>query len=545
MADTPPPSSVYSAMQQTERECWQPFVQQTHDPADIQRSLLRNILRWQADTVFGRTHSFSRIQSYEDYQRAIPIHGYEDLRRYIEDQDRRREPVLTLEQPIHFAQTSGTTGQPKFIPICPHTRASIATYQRLFTFAQQRGVPSIYEGRILVLSGQSVEGHLSTGTPYGSMSGLLFEGLPSPIRRKDVLPPHVRAMTDVKAKYWHIAACALAEPALSVIAAPNPTTFLKLMEVIRGHYADVLDALSSRNGQEEGGVPRASTHRLAELKSYGNHEADLTFANLWPKLKAVITWTGGNCGVLIPKLKRILPDTTTLIEMGYLSSECLGSLNVDVVNNRCVPTFQDHVFEFVPLSEWESENPNTFLLDEVEVGEKYQLVVTTPAGLYRYAMNDIVEITGHFNRTPTIRFVQKGKGVTNITGEKLYEHHVTTAVEAVCAHRGLRSDFYIMLADVEAQQYTLYVESSMPVSDMDAGVERAIADLNVEFKAKRESGRLNPLAVRYLRPGTADAYRNHCLASGQRESQFKLVKLQYRHDCPFDFFPHLWEGRRQ
>jgi len=544
MAETPSPSSVYSAMQWAERKLWRPFMHRTHNPGDIQRSLLREILHRQVDTVFGRKYSFNRIQSYDDYRSALPVHGYEDLRPYIDEQDRRREPVLTVEQPIQFAQTSGTTGQPKFIPICLHTRASIATYQGLFTFAQYQGVSDIFDGYILVLSGQSVEGYLPTGTPYGSMSGLLFEGLPPPIRRKDVLPPHVRAMTDVKAKYWHIAARALAEPTLSVMAAPNPTTVLKLMEVIRGHYWDLLDVLSSRNGEVEG-VPRASARRLAELKAYGNHQEKLTITDLWPDVKAVITWTGGNCGVLIPRLKLLLPKTTALIEMGYLSSECLGSLNVDVVNNRCIPTFQDNVFEFVPLSDWECENHNTFLLDEVEVGGKYQLVVTTPAGLYRYAMNDIVEVTGRFNGTPTIRFVQKGKGVTNITGEKLYEHHVTTAVEAVCAHGGLRSDFYIMLADVEAQRYTLYLESPVPTVDVDAGVERAIAELNVEFKAKRESGRLHSLVVRYLCPGTSDAYRNHCLALGQRDSQFKLVKLQYRHDCSFDFSPHLWEERRQ
>ena len=544
MAETTPPSSVYVAMEQADGECWQPFIRLTHDPAGIQRSLLRKILRRQAGTAFGRKHSFDRMQSYDDYRHALPIHGYEDLRRYIEEQDRRREPVLTAEQPIQFAQTSGTTGRPKFIPICPDTRTHIATYQRLFTCAQYQGVADIFKGRILVLSGQSVEGYLSTGTPYGSMSGLLFEELPSLIRRKDVLPSHVRAMTDVKAKYRHIAACALAEPTLSVMAAPNPTTFLKLMEVIRVQYVDLLEGLSSRHGQVKG-VPKASARRLAELKAYVNHEARLTFADLWPDLKAVVTWTGGNCGALIPKLKAVLPDTTALIEMGYLSSECLGSLNVDVVNNRCIPTFQDHVFEFVPLSEWERGAPNTFLLDEVEIGEKYQLVVTTPAGLYRYAMNDIVEITGRFNRTPTIRFVQKGKGVTNITGEKLYEHHVITALEAVCAHRGFESDFYIMLADVEGQQYTLYLESPVPALDVDAEIERAIAERNVEFTAKRESGRLNPLVVRYLRPGTADAYRNHCLALGQRDAQFKLVKLQYRHDCSFDFSLHLWEGRRQ
>lgn len=73
-------------------------------------------------------------------------------------------------------------------------------------------------------------------------------------------------------------------------------------------------------------------------------------------------------------------------------------------------------------------------------------------------MNDIIEVTGYFSRTPTIRFVQKGKGVTNIAGEKLYEHQVTTAVGQVLIARGLISEFFVMLADVENFRYTLCVE---------------------------------------------------------------------------------------
>jgi hypothetical protein len=338
-----------------------------------------------------------------------------------------------------------------------------------------------------------------------------------------------------KAKYWHIIAAALAEPSLSVIATPNPSTLLKLMELIRQLYAELVEALSCRGGQADIPVPPVTGHRRAYLKTGVGRESGLTFSALWPDLRAVITWTGGNCGALIPKLKPLLPETTALIEMGYLSSECLGSLNVDVVNNHCVPTFCDNLFEFVSLAEWETADPQTLLLDQVEVGEKYQLLVTTPAGLYRYAMNDIVEVTGRFNRTPTIRFVQKGKGVTNITGEKLYEHHVTTAVDAVLARLGVNSEFYVMVAEVETQQYTLYVEHASLPAPVAEEVDKALAEVNVEFQSKRESGRLKPVVVRCVRPDTGDSYRTHCINKGQRESQFKLVRLQYRHECGFNF----------
>jgi hypothetical protein len=55
--------------------------------------------------------------------------------------------------------------------------------------------------------------------------------------------------------------------------------------------------------------------------------------------------------------------------------------------------------------------------------------VTNASVLYRYKMNDIVEVAGLYGRTPLIRFVQKGKGVVSFTGEKLYEVQVIAAVE--------------------------------------------------------------------------------------------------------------------
>jgi hypothetical protein len=234
-----------------------------------------------------------------------------------------------------------------------------------------------------------------------------------------------------------------------------------------------------------------------------------------------------------------LPQGTAVIEMGYLSSECLGSLNVDVVRNRCVPTLHEQVFEFVEAHHWERDQPATVTLDQLEEGRKYSVIVTTSNGLYRYAMNDIVEVTGRFNETPTIRFVQKGKGVTNITGEKLYEHQVIQAVEEVAQSVGASCEFFMMLAEVDECRYRLYLEPAHDELFLDRRIDERLADLNIEYKSKRESGRLHPLQVCMLRPGTGDAYKRYCLQNGQREAQFKLVRLQHGHECSFDFKFHV------
>ncbi len=221
--------------------------------------------------------------------------------------------------------------------------------------------------------------------------------------------------------------------------------------------------------------------------------------------------------------------------MGYLSSEFLGSLNVNAQTNQCVPTFQENFFEFVEKNDWDTDRPNTVTLEQLETGKRYYVLVTTMNGFYRYFMNDLIEVTGWFNRTPSIRFVQKGKGVTNLTGEKLYEFHVMDAVQVIQQAYQTTVDFYVMLADPLTSQYTLYLEH--PPLDFFVGhkLEQQMGKTNVEFQAKRASGRLQPLRVVSLRPGTGEAYKIHCLQQGQRDAQFKVVRLQYAQDCSFDF----------
>ena len=118
-----------------------------------------------------------------------------------------------------------------------------------------------------------------------------------------------------------------------------------------------------------------------------------------------------------------------LVEMGYLSSEFRGSLTVDPVNNRAVPTVHENFFEFVEREKWENGCPEFLTIDQIELGAAYYVIVTTRAGLYRYFINDVVEFDGHYCKTPTIHFLEKGAGVTSITGEKLHENQVTQAMK--------------------------------------------------------------------------------------------------------------------
>jgi hypothetical protein len=124
---------------------------------------------------------------------------------------------------------------------------------------------------------------------------------------------------------------------------------------------------------------------------------------------------------------------------------------------------------------------------------------------------------------PLLKFLQKGKGVTSITGEKLDESQVLAATCQVLEQLGLAPRFVMMLADEAAQRYRLYVETDAghkPESQLLAQmVDAQLRCLNVEYDAKRESGRLAELVAVWLSPGTEEAYKHASVQQGQREGR--------------------------
>ncbi len=535
---------LQASMVLVQRRLWRPFLDGTRNPQSHQDSLLKEIIGNQAETTFGQDHRFKVLRGYQEFRLEVPIQTYEDLRAYIQTQEETKEPRINANQPVGYAVTSGTTGKPKFIPLLPQNYQLLEKYQQLSICGQYQGIPEMFDGKLLVLAGSAVEGHLETGTPYGSMSGLLADALPAVVQQKRIAFPSMSNMENYQLKYFYIAAWALAEPHLSAIAAANPSTLLKMLEMGRQKFPQLVEFLTSgktENGEQPDVLPRISRRRLKELRAFVGKEQALSVEALWPDLRAVVTWTGGNCGVLIPQIEARISKETAIVEMGYLSSEFLGSVNVDVRENRCVPTYDLNFFEFVEQEDWDSGRPNARTLEQLEVGKRYYVIVTTANGLFRYFINDLIEVTGHYHRTPVITFLQKGRGVTNLTGEKLYEYHVMEAIDHLQKTYHIKIEFFVMVADPFTLQYTLYVEH--PPLDFFAAykLEQHISQTNLEYRAKKDSGRLQPLRLIFLQPGTSDAYKRYCVQQGQREDQFKVVRLQYAKDCTFDFMKYVRE----
>ncbi|HSF17006.1 MAG TPA: GH3 auxin-responsive promoter family protein [Vicinamibacteria bacterium] len=528
---------------------WRPFVKTARAPWDAQERLLLKIIRRNCETKFGRVHGFDRIRNYRDFVSAVPIQSYESLRPFIEEQERTGAPALSADSPVMYAQTSGTTGQPKLIPLLESSLRSHKRSQAIQSYVQFKTDPRAYYGKLLGIVGLAEEGRLQSGRPYGSASGHVYKNMPRLTRAKYVIPHQVFGIEDYDLKYLTILRLALVHRNVTFLGSANPSTFLKLLSVLETHREELLEDirrdefryLARMTREAMAAIQprlRCKPARVRELEQLLDSPSP-RFADLWPNLRLVNTWTGGSCAIALGAFEKHLPTKTRIAELGYLSSEFRGTITIDVERNWGAPTIQENFFELVERDAWESGDKDPLTVDALETGKQYYVIVTTAAGLYRYFMNDLVTVTGRFHATPTIQFVQKGKGVTNITGEKLYESQVTAAVRAAEDELGVRSSFFLMLACVQESTYQLLLERVEPSGDsanrMRDLIESKLAELNVEYATKRASGRLRELELVHLRPGTGEAYKRHCLQRGQREGQFKIIALQYRDDCSFPF----------
>lgn len=514
-------------------------------PAAAQQRVLSEILATNAETAFGKRHGFASIRNAADFRRAVPVQSYEDLRDDIEAQESSGEPRLTREQPVYYNRTSGTVAAPKNIPVTASGLKRIRGNQQLAAYSFSRW-PGLFGGKMFAVTGAAVEGHMPGGTPYGSASGLLYQNQPKLLRARYVLPAELTAIEDYEDRYLSMAAFGLSESRVTVAAMPNSSTLLRLLDIVNRRADELLCTVA--DGMLPSGVPPAigaalkpRPRRAVELGRIWDAHGKLSYADIWPGLTGLVTWTGGSCGVAIRNLVPTLTTGCAIIELGYVASEVHGTVNVDPRHNLCLPTLDHTFFEFAPRADWEADAESELLgVSDLEEGEDYYVIVTTADGLYRYDMNDIVRVNGRVHDTPTLEFLQKGKGVTSITGEKLHEVQVLNAVGDVLAKTSVEAEFFIVLADPATASYTLYLEprgdfASVPrIAPL---IDAALRTSNIEYDGKRASGRLGELQLRWLKRGAGDAFREHRVAGGQRDTQFKYLHLQLAEECGFDFEP--------
>src|SRR5262249_30110753 len=118
-------------------------------------------------------------------------------------------------------------------------------------------------------------------------------------------------------------------------------------------------------------------------------------------------------------------------------------------------------YEFVPVAEINDPVPTVFEAHELQEGQEYFMLMTTPSGYYRFNIGDIVKCRGFLGEAPLIEFLQKGDRCADLEGEKVTEHQFVHAASEAAGALGIRLS-YITAVPLrpfgEAPCYTCIIE---------------------------------------------------------------------------------------
>jgi hypothetical protein len=514
-----------------------------------QAGILRHILAVSKDTVYGKEHHFDEIlaagtpeELFSLYRKNVAINEYEDLRPYIERHKNGEADILFPGKPKMYGTTSGTTKEPKWIPVTDeYYREVYKKMNQMWFYTLLKNKPRVFYGPCASFIGKAVEGSAPDGTVYGSVSGLMQRDIPEFLKVLHTAPSDVFQIADYRARYYAIMRMGIERDAHLFIAA-NPSTLVEMQNNANEFFDEYCEDIEHGTVSEKFPIPddirsvmvaytKPNPARAAELRKLKERYGTVLPKHYWPNMQIVNVWFCGNTRIYFEKIRDLFPPACVFHEFSYVSTECKAGLVLKSNTQDTVFFGHKNYFEFIHESDMDNPNPKVYQLYEVTEGQRYCMVVTTSAGLYRYNMTDLLEITGYYNEFPTAKFVQKVNGTISLTGEKLHERQFIEAVHETEKKTGKTVPFFVGFADPQKSCYQFYYEfANQNISAAEAEaftvcVDTFLQEYNPEYREKRASNRVKAPETALLGPDSFERFKAACIDRGYRDGQFKLNLL--------------------
>ena len=508
------------------------------NPAATQERTLRRILAANADTEYGRRYDFAGIRDLDDYRQRVPLVSYDDLRPYIEREKAGEAKVLVGQKPELYARTSGTAGLPKDVPINEHYRAEFQETVLVSTWHLFRRLPHAFTGQLLYFVGAYQIDKAADGTPIGTISGYNFAKMPPLLKRIYAWPAELFDVVDLPSRSM-LALLLAAHAEVSLCAGIFPSTMVYLFRYLAENRQRVEESLRTgrlpsdlRLSHEQrqffaAKLQRPLPERADALAAAHRRQQPLVPA-LLPGLRLVYCWISASAGAYVPELREQVGDGVAIRDAIYSASEGWCSIPMGERRPGGALAITSHVLELLPVAARERGSEQTLLAHEAELGKQYYIVITSSAGMYRYVLGDIVEVTGHYRNTPTIRFVRKAGAASNVCGEMLDETHVTAAVAEAANAYDVRVSWFAAAPSREDRtpRYRLYLEAdSAELPDGFAeSIDEALRQACWTY-SDRVGTQLESLELWSIPAGSYQAWRQEQVDRGAAESQLKITHL--------------------
>ncbi|MFT3783177.1 MAG: GH3 auxin-responsive promoter family protein [Nibricoccus sp.] len=462
---------------------------------------------------FGRENGLQRGMTYSEFHSRVPLRAYEQFTAPIERMKKGEADVLWPGRCRYYAVSSGTTaGRTKYLPI---TGAMLAHFRRagldsLLYYAARVGSTSVFGGKQLFLGGSTtltrIEESGSFGAWAGDLSGITAIHMPGWVNNY------------------------LYEPGAEIAQIGNWPEKIKA----------IAERTHSRDMRLVAGIPSWILILAAavQARAAADGKAAATLRSVWPHLECLIHG-GVPIGPFVNELRATLGEGVHFHEVYPASEGFIATQDADASLGLRLMTDVGLFFEFLPLGELddtrlEQLGPKAVPLEGVKAGVDYALLLTTPAGLMRYVIGDVVR----FVSTDIPRLVYAGRTKLQLSafGEHVIEKELTDALAIVSARNNLNvTNFHVAPIFVDStagrnrgsHEWWIELKTSgfenVAAAQLSKDLDAELIRLNDDYEAKRKGLGLEPPVIRLVPAGTFEQWMR---AHGKWGGQSKMPRCR-------------------
>ncbi|RSK37663.1 GH3 auxin-responsive promoter family protein [Hymenobacter metallilatus] len=469
-------------------------------PHEVQEQVFRSLVHTARHTAWGRQYGYADAPSAREFAQRVPVSSYEQLYPQLERVLRGEADVLWPGRVEWFAKSSGTTNaRSKYIPITRealhdcHYRAG----------RDMTALATLYYPQTDILGGKT----LSLGGTHG----------PNPFRP-----------TDAASRVGDVSAVIMQNLPAWAEYVRTPPLELALLDEWEEKIERIARHVLEADVRVLAGVP---TWMIVLLRRVLELAGTTSILEVWPQLGLFLHGAVA-FGPYRELFRQLIPGPQMHYLEVYNASEGYLALQ-DEPDSEDLLLLLNHgiYYEFVPADQWEAAEPRALSLAEVSLGCTYSLLISTNAGLWRYAIGDTVRFT---SLAPyRIRIVGRTKHFLNAFGEEVVVENADAAIAAACQATGTTVRDYTAAPIYFAAHngasrggHQWLIEFTEPPASLDqftAVLDATLRQLNSDYDAKRHRNlALMPPQVTAVPTGTFVAW---LARRGKLGGQHKVPRL--------------------
>jgi hypothetical protein len=496
----------------------------------VQNAIFKTILKKNKNKKFLKNF----INNDKEKPNELPLTTWQDYVPYVQEIMLHGNNELCNDEILLLEPTSGTSSATKYIPYTKGLQEEFkkailpwlcGLYLRCpgLLFCTQYWSISPSVTKVMVSQNNHVPVGFESDTQYlGTKSSKIFGKIMA-------VPDQLKHLSDFRAWSYLTGYYLLRNRKLGMISIWHPTFLTILLDEIRKNFNSLLADIEQGEISIELGLIypegkftfRPDKRRAAELKILNINDPDI-FLKIWKNLKVISCWADNPQEPGLIEISKIFPGIW-IQPKGMVATE--GIFSFPFGRTYGIPAFRSHFLEFVDLKDNKLKT-----LNQIEKGEKYELVITTGGGLYRYKMNDIIKVMDlNKFKLPLLSFQYKNDYFSDIRGEKLNLQHIE-AIALLFKEKWQLVGFFMISPVVNGLEafYTCFVLSSedakLPFNEMADFVDEKLKENFHYLHARNISQLLKPAIFQLSKNPVPDIYQ-YFESSGVKRGDIKIYSL--------------------